>query len=102
MTSLAMALMVPYFPRRWSLTKRGGWLAMEALVSHLVVGALGAGMVWRIDRPIRRQFKLILEALSEGKKEGQDWRLVTNDAGEPEGIRIMYRTSAPGDDPKSH
>ena len=102
MTSLAMALMVPYFPRRWSLTKRGGWLTMEALVSHLVVGALGAGMVWRIDRPIRRQFKLILEALSEGKKEGQDWRLVTNDAGEPKGIRIMYRASAPGDDPKSH
>ena len=102
MTSLAMALMVPYFPRRWSLTKRGGWLAMEALVSHLVVGALGAGMVWRIDRRIRRQFKPILKALSEGKKEGQDWRLVTNDAGEPEGIRIMYRASAPGDDPKSH
>ncbi len=50
MTSLAMALMVPYFPRRWSLTKRGGWLTMEALVSHLVVGALGAGMVWRIGR----------------------------------------------------
>ncbi|MEE3185097.1 MAG: hypothetical protein VX310_04990 [Gemmatimonadota bacterium] len=75
---------------------------MEALVSHLVVGALGAGMVWRIDRPIHRQFKLILEALSEGKKEGQDWRLVTNDAGEPEGIRMMYRASWPGDDPKSH
>ena len=85
---------------------------MEALVPHLVVGALGAGMVWRIDRPIRRQFKPILKALSEGKKEGQDWRLVTdkeggrtqdtNDAGEPKGIRIMYGASAPGDDPRSH
>jgi hypothetical protein len=75
---------------------------MEALVSHLVVGALGAGMVWWIDRPIRRQFKLILEALSEGKKEGQDWRLVTNDAGEPKGIRIMYGAPAPSDDPRSH
>ncbi len=75
---------------------------MEALVPHLVVGALGAGMVWRIDRRIRRQFKPILKALSEGKKEGQDWRLVTNDAGEPKGIRIMYGASAPGDDPKSH
>ena len=74
---------------------------MEALVSHLTVGLLGAGVVWWIDRPIRRQFKLILGALSEGKKEGQDWRLVTDDAGEPKGIRIMYGASAPTDDPRS-
>ncbi len=75
---------------------------METLLSHMVVGALGAGIVWWIDRPIRRQFKLILVALSEGKKEGQDWRLVTNEAGEPNGIRIMYGASAPTDDPRSH
>ena len=75
---------------------------MEALVSHLMVGLLGAGVVWWIDRPIRRQFKLILEALSEGKKEGVDWRLVMDDAGEPKGIRIMYGASAPSDDPRSH
>ena len=75
---------------------------MEALVSHIVVGVLGAGIVWWIDRPIRRQFKLILEALSEGKKEGEGWRLVTDDAGQPKGIRIMYGASAPGDDPRSH
>ena len=74
---------------------------MEALVSHMLVGLLGAGVVWWIDRPIRRQFKLILEALSEGKKEGKDWRLVTDEAGEPKGIRIMYGASAPGDDPRS-
>ncbi len=75
---------------------------MEALVSHLMVGLLGAGVVWWIDRPIRRQFKLILEALSEGKKEGEDWRLVTDETGEPKGIRIMYGASAPTDDPRSH
>jgi hypothetical protein len=74
---------------------------MESFVSHLVTGALGAGIVWWIDRPIRRQFKLILVALSEGKKEGEDWRLVNNEAGEPQGIRIMYGASAPSDDPRS-
>jgi len=67
----------------------------------MLVGMLGAGIVWWIDRPIRRQFKLILEALSEGKQEGKDWRLVTDEAGEPKGIRIMYGASAPSDDPKS-
>ena len=71
-------------------------------MSHLITGVLGAGIVWWIDRPIRRQFKLILVALSEGKKEGEDWRLVNNEAGEPKGIRIMYGASAPGDDPRSH
>ena len=74
---------------------------MESLMSHMVVGALGAGIVWWIDRPIRRQFNLILIALSEGKKEGKDWRLVTDEAGEPKGIRIMYGASAPSDDPRS-
>ncbi len=74
---------------------------MESLMSHLIMGVLGAGIVWWIDRPIRRQFKLILVALSEGKKEGEDWRLVINDAGEPKGICIMYGASAPGDDPRS-
>ncbi len=73
---------------------------MESLVSHLVMGALGAGIVWWIDRPIRRQFKLILIALSEGKEEGKDWRLVTNAAGEPNGIRIMHGASPPSDDPR--
>jgi len=74
---------------------------MESLFSHVVVGAMGAGIVWWMDRPIRRQFKLMLTALSEGKKEGQGWRLVNNDAGEPTGIRIMYGASAPSDDPRS-
>ena len=73
---------------------------MESVVSHLVMGALGAGIVWWIDRPIRRQFKLILVALSEGKEEGKDWRLVNNEAGEPKGIRIMHAASPPSDDPR--
>ena len=80
-----------------------GWVADDGSLGVTP----GSGRSWRGDgladrSSIRRQFKLILEALSEGKKEGQDWRLVTNDAGEPEGIRIMYRASWPGDDPKSH
>ena len=74
---------------------------MESLVSHMLVGLLGGGIVWWIDRPIRRQFKLILVALSEGKQEGKDWRLVTDEAGEPKGIRIIYGASAPTDDPRS-
>ena len=74
---------------------------MESLFSHVVVGLMGAGVVWWVDRPIRRQFKLILTALSEGKKEGKDWRLVNNEAGEPTGIRILYGASAPSDDPRS-
>ena len=74
---------------------------MEALFSHMLTGVLGAGIVWWIDRPIRRQFKLILMALSEGKKEGKDWRLVKDETGEPKGIRIMYGASAPTDDPRS-
>ena len=45
---------------------------------------------------------LILLALSEEKKEGEDWRLVTDEAGEPKGIRIMYGASAPTYDPRSH
>ncbi len=74
---------------------------MESLVSHVTMAVLGAGIMWWIDRPIRRQFRLILTALSEGKKEGEDWRLVTNESGEPTGIRIMYGASAPSDDPRS-
>ena len=31
---------------------------MESIVSHLVMGVLGAGIVWWIDRPVCRQFKL--------------------------------------------
>lgn len=76
-------------------------MTMESVFSHLAMGVLGAGIVWWIDRPIRRQFKLILTALSEGKEEGVDWRLVTDEAGEPNGIRIMYGASAPTDDPRS-
>ena len=75
---------------------------VDALVSQIVVGVLGAGVVWWIDRPIRRQFKLILTVLAEGKTEGKDWRLVTDEAGEPTGIRIMHGASAPSDDPRSH
>jgi hypothetical protein len=41
---------------------------MDSIVSHLVIGLLGAGIVWFVDRPIRRQFRLLMEAIDEGKQ----------------------------------
>ena len=74
---------------------------MESIVSHLVIGLLGAGIVWFVDRPIRRQFRLLMEAIDEGKQEDKDWRFVRDQAGRPTGIRIMYGASAPSDKPGS-
>jgi hypothetical protein len=74
---------------------------MDSILSHLVVGLLGAGIVWFVDRPIRRQFRLLMEAIAEGKQEGKDWRLVRDQEGRPTGVRIMYGASAPSDKPGS-
>ncbi|UCG89223.1 MAG: hypothetical protein JSW71_12060 [Gemmatimonadota bacterium] len=74
---------------------------MESLVSHIVVGFVGAAVVWFLDRPVRRQFRLLMEAIDEGKQEGKDWRFVRDTAGRPRGIRIMYGASAPTDKPGS-
>lgn len=72
---------------------------MESIASHLVVGLLGAAIVWYVDRPIRRQFRLLMEAVDEGKQEGKDWRFVRDGSGRPTGIRIMYGASAATDKP---
>lgn len=72
---------------------------MESIASHLLVGLLGAGIVWYLNRPIRRQFRLLMEALDEGKQEGKDWRLVRDEAGRPKGVRMMYGASAATDKP---
>jgi hypothetical protein len=74
---------------------------MEALVSHLVMVALGAGVVWYLDRPVRRQFKMMLDALDEGKVQGKDWKLVHDATGNPTGFRVMLGASGAQDDPKS-
>ena len=74
---------------------------MDSIVSHLVIGLLGAGIVWLVDRPIRRQFRLLMEAIDDGKQEGKDWRFVRDRVGRPNGIRIMYGASAPSDKPGS-
>ncbi len=74
---------------------------MESILSHLVAGLFGAGIMWFVDRPIRRQFRLLMEAIDEGKQEGKDWRLVRDTAGRPTGVRIMYGASAPSDKPGS-
>ena len=74
---------------------------MESLASHLMVGLIGAGIVWFIDRPLRRQFRLLMDAIDEGKQEGTDWRFVRDSADRPTGVRIMYGASAPSDKPGS-
>jgi len=74
---------------------------MESIISHIVVGLVGAGIVWVVDRPVRRQFRLLMEAIDEKKQEGKDWRFVRDAAGRPTGIRIMYGASAPTDRPGS-
>jgi hypothetical protein len=74
---------------------------MDSILSHLVIGLLGAGIVWFVDRPVRRQFRLLMEAIDEGKQEDKDWRFVRDTGGRPTGIRIMYGASAPTDKPGS-
>jgi hypothetical protein len=74
---------------------------MESIISHIVVGLVGAGIVWFVDRPVRRQFRLLMEAIDEKKQEGKDWRFVRDATGRPTGIRIMYGASAPTDRPGS-
>jgi len=72
---------------------------MESIASHLVVGLLGAAIVWYLDRPVRRQFRLLMDVINEGKQEGKDWRFVRDESGRPTGVRVMYGASAPTDKP---
>ncbi len=74
---------------------------MESIASHLMIGLIGAGIVWFVDRPVRRQFRLLMDAIDEGKQEGTGWRFVRDPAGRPTGVRIMYGASAPSDKPGS-
>lgn len=74
---------------------------MESLVSHLIAGIVGAGIVWFADRSAKRQFKNMLDAIDSKKVEGKDWRFVRDEEGRPKGFRLMYGASADTDKPGS-
>jgi hypothetical protein len=74
---------------------------MESLFSHLIAGLIGAGIVWFLDRSPKRQFKMMLDAIADGKVEGKDWRFVRDAEGRPTGFRLMYGASAETDKPGS-
>jgi hypothetical protein len=71
----------------------------ETILSHVVALAIGAAVVWLRDRPRRRQFQLMLEAIDEGKEQGADWKLVRDASGRPTGFRLTLGASAPSDKP---
>ena len=74
---------------------------LETLVSHLSVGAIGAAVVWWPNRPIRRQFFSMMEAIDGGLEQGKDWKFVRDESGNPTGFRRMMGASASSDDPNA-
>lgn len=74
---------------------------LETVVSHLVAGAIGAGIIWWPNRSIKRQFFSLMEALDAGKVQDKDWKFVRDAEGNPQGIRIMMGASAASDDPRA-
>jgi hypothetical protein len=73
---------------------------METLFTLLFAAALGAAVVWYRDRPMRKQFQNMLEALDAGKVEGKDWKILRDGAGNPTGFRVTMGASAPSDKPE--
>lgn len=74
---------------------------VEGIVSHLVAGLVGAGLVWYPTRSIRRQFRLMMETIDQGKQQGKDWKFVRDAEGNPVGFRVMLGASASTDKPGS-
>ncbi len=74
---------------------------LESVVSHLVAGAIGAGIIWYPNRTIKRQFLLMMEAIDAGKEQGKEWRFLRNESGEPNGFRLIMGASAKTDDPNA-
>ncbi len=74
---------------------------LESVVSHLVAGAIGAGIIWYPNRTIKRQFLLMMEAIDTGKEQGKEWKFLRNESGEPNGFRIIMGASAKTDDPNA-
>ncbi len=74
---------------------------LESVVSHLVAGAIGAGIIWYPNRTIKRQFLLMMEAIDTGKEQGKEWKFLRNESGEPSGFRLIMGASAKTDDPNA-
>ena len=74
---------------------------IEWLFTHVVAGAIGAGILWLRDRPIRRQFKLMMEAVDSGQQQDKDWRFLRDAEGNPTGFRLTMGASAPTDNPST-
>ncbi len=72
---------------------------LESLVSHLVAGAIGAGIIWYPNRTIKRQFFSMMEAIDSGKEQGKEWKFLRDESGEPNGFRVIMGASAKSDDP---
>ena len=70
---------------------------MESLFSHLFALAAGAAAVWYRNRPIKRQFMAMMEAVDEGKEQDKDWRFVRDDSGNPIGFRLTLGASSSSD-----
>ena len=75
---------------------------LESLVSYIVVGGIGAGIVWYPNRGIKRQFFSMMEAIDEGKVQDRDWKLIRDETGSPTGFRVMLGASSPTDKPYSN
>ncbi len=74
---------------------------LESLVSHLVAGAIGAGIIWYPNRTIKRQFFSMMEAIDSGKEQGKDWKFLRNESGDLSGFRVIMGASAKSDDPNA-
>ena len=74
---------------------------LETLVSHVVAGVIGAGIIWYPNRTIKRQFFSMREAIDAGKEQGKEWRFIRDESGEPKAFRLVMGASASTDDPNA-
>ena len=70
---------------------------MEDFASHLFAALAGAAVVWWMNRGVKRQFHLMMEAIDQGKEQDKDWRFVRDDSGQPKGFRLIFGASSPTD-----
>jgi hypothetical protein len=74
---------------------------LETLVSHVVAGVIGAGIIWYPNRSIKRQFFSMMEAIDAGKEQGKEWKFLRDDSGELKGFRLIMGASARSDNPNA-
>ncbi len=70
---------------------------MESIASLVFAFAAGAGVMWWVNRPAKRQFMMMMEAIDTGKERDKDWKFVRDDSGNPTGFRLIYGASSPTD-----